>query len=241
MSSFSDEDAAALYDAMTPASHPADVFFHEILMSADAALDVGCGTGIMLHRAREAGHTGRLVGVDPDVAALERARRRSDIEWLVGRAHEMGFRGEFDVAIMSSHAFQCLVRDGELRDSLAAIRAALVDGGRFAFDTRHPHARAWEEWRPENGRAVDFGGRRVHVWHDVESVDAGVVTLTETVAGDDGEVVRVDRGRLRFLDIERLNAFVTNAGLSVDAQGGDWDGSPVRPASEEIITIARRA
>ena len=41
-------------------------------MAAPSVLDVGCGTGRLLHRAREAGHAGRLCGVDPDVAALER-------------------------------------------------------------------------------------------------------------------------------------------------------------------------
>ena len=43
---------------------------------------------------------------------------------------------------MTGHAFQMLVSDDELRRSLRAIRAALADGGRFAFETRHPQARA---------------------------------------------------------------------------------------------------
>ena len=51
-------------------------------MAAPSVLDVGCGTGRLPHRAREAGHAGRLCGVDPDVAALERGRRRAGIEWV---------------------------------------------------------------------------------------------------------------------------------------------------------------
>jgi SAM-dependent methyltransferase len=54
---------------------PSDDFYLSFVMDAPSVLDVGCGTGRLLHRAREAGHTGRLCGVDPDVAALERARR----------------------------------------------------------------------------------------------------------------------------------------------------------------------
>ena len=42
-------------------------------------LDIGCGAGALLHRARDAGHAGRLCGFDPDEASLDRARRRSDV------------------------------------------------------------------------------------------------------------------------------------------------------------------
>ena len=59
----------------------------------------------MLHLAREEGHTGRLVGVDPDEAMLARARRRDDIEWVLGTAAAMDYDGEFDLAVMASNAF----------------------------------------------------------------------------------------------------------------------------------------
>lgn len=65
-----------------------------LVMEAKSVLDVGCGTGAMLHRARQAGH-----------------------------------------------AFQVLIGDDELRASLTAIRRALVNGGRFAFETRNPPSR----------------------------------------------------------------------------------------------------
>ena len=141
----------------------------------------------------------------------------------------------------TGHAFQCLVTDHDLRASLAAIHAALREGGRFVFETRHPQARAWQDWNPANGsRITGPDGRPLRVWHEVGSVAGGVVTFTETTAGPDGAVLRVDRASLRFLDPRPLGAFLDEAGFQVAAQYGDWDRSPVSTASREIIIVARK-
>jgi SAM-dependent methyltransferase len=241
---YSDADAAALYDLLNPwdgTRYPSDAFYHDLVLAADAVLDVGCGTGSMLHQARESGHLGRLVGLEPDRAMLDRARRRSDIEWVAGVAAEAAWDREFDLATMTGHAFQCLVGDDELRASLTAIRAALGEGGRFAFETRHPQARAWEDWNPSNAsEVVDVAGRRVRVWHQVEEVVGDVVTFTEATSDPDGSVLRVDRASLRFLDVPVLGAFLAGVGLAIEAQYGDWHRGPITDASREIITIARR-
>jgi len=241
---FSDADAAALYDLLNPwdpGLSPADRFYHELVMAADSVLDVGCGTGAMLACAREHGHRGRLVGLDPDRAALDRARRRPGIEWVQGTAADARWQAEFALATMTGHAFQCLVTDQDLRASLAAIHAALRDGGRFAFETRHPQARAWQDWNPSGGSDItDASGRALRVWHQVESADGGVVTVTETTALADGAVLRVDRMSLRFLGIQALSTFLAGAGFQTEAQYGDWHRGPITATSREIITIARK-
>lgn len=241
---FSDAEAAELYDVMCawdPDRSPDDAFYHGLVMAAGSVLDVGCGTGSMLHRARDSGHSGRLVGLDPDRSMLDRARRRTDIEWVAGVAADAAWDREFDLAIMASNAFQCLVGDDELRASLAAIRSALRDGGRFAFGTRHPQARAWEGWNPSHvAEPVTPAGRPLRVWHEVEAVTGDVVTFTETTADADGTVLRVDRCDLRFLDVPALDAVLTEAGFAVEAQYGDWRRGPITDTSREIITIARR-
>jgi SAM-dependent methyltransferase len=241
---FSDADNAALYERMNPwdpRRWPAVRFYHELVMDADSVLDVGCGPGGMLAHARAHGHRGRLAGLDPDPAALERARRHAGIEWTLGTAADAPWQAEFSLATMTGHAFQCLVTDEELRASLAAVRAALRDGGRFAFETRHPQARAWQDWNPSNASDVAGpAGRPLRVWHEVESLAGDVVTLTETTAEPDGTVLRVDRSSLRFLDVQALGAFLDDAGFQVQAQYGDWLRGPVTAGSREIVTVARR-
>ncbi|GAA4432671.1 class I SAM-dependent methyltransferase [Actinokineospora soli] len=234
---YSDADAAALYDVLN-AWAASDDFYLAHVMAAGSALDVGCGTGVLLHRARDAGHRGRLTGIDPDRAALERARRRADVEWVDGRAVDIPWRGEFDVAVMASNAFQCLVTDDEIAASLAKIRTALVDGGRFVFETRNPAYRQWTEWRPENAvDVVDHAGRALRIAHRVESVADGVVTFTETTATPDGDVLRVDRASLRFLEPDELRGFLADAGFRV-ARLGDWDGGPLTERSKSIVVVA---
>ncbi|TDD64594.1 class I SAM-dependent methyltransferase [Jiangella aurantiaca] len=236
---YTDDDVAALYEVLNPWG-PGDDFYLERVMAAGSVLDVGCGPGGLLRRARDEGHTGRLCGLDPDHAALTRARRRSDVEWVEGRAADLTAAGEFELAVMTGNAFQELVGDDDLTASLAAIRRALAGGGRFAFETRNPGTREWESWRPENGTdVVDDSGRELRVWHHVEAVVDGLVTLTETTGTRDGTPLRVDRATLRFTAAGTLDALLTAAGFTVEERYGWWDRRPFAPDSRLIITVAR--
>ena len=236
---YSDEEAVALYDVLN-AWGPSDDFYLALVMDAKSVLDVGCGTGALLHRARQAGHAGRLCGLDPDHASLGVARRRTDIEWVAGTAASMAWESEFDLAIMVSHAFQVLVSDDELRASLTAIGHALADGGRFAFETRNPLAQAWESWNPGNAiDVVDPAGRPVRISYEVQSVVDDVVTFTETTSDPDGTVLRVDRASLRFVNVDTLAGFLADASFEIEAQYGGWFREPLDASSLEIVTVAR--
>ena len=241
---FTEDELAALYDLFHPPERRRDfAFYLELVMSARSVLDVGCGTGALLHRAREAGHTGRLCGLDPGAGMLEQARHRSDIEWVLGDLSSVGWDGEFDLVVMTGHAFQELVADDEIRAALASIRSALTDGGRFVFETRNPLARAWEHWSSGySGEVADATGVVVRREHRLElPVEGDVVRFTATFTSPGWDRPRVSRGRLRFLDPAMLSAFLSSAGLTIVEQLGDWDRQPLTDASPEIITVARRA
>jgi SAM-dependent methyltransferase len=237
--SFSDVSLAALYDALNPWG-PSDDFYLDLVMSARSVLDVGCGTGRLLARAREAGHEGRLCGLDPAAAMLVQARRQADVEWVLGDLGSVRWEREFGLVVMTGHAFQVLLGDEDVRSALASVRQALGDGGRFVLETRHPAVRVWETWRPERVREVsDEHGDAVRVRHEVETPVLGDrVTFSETFEHTRWEQPRVSRSTLRFLGADALGEFLGEAGLVVHEQYGDWGREPVSPTAPEIITVA---
>jgi diguanylate cyclase (GGDEF)-like protein/PAS domain S-box-containing protein len=241
---FSEPSLAELYDVFCPWEQRRDFgFYLPMVMASETVLDVGCGTGELLRRARQAGHNGRLCGLDPAEAMLDQARTRSDIEWILGDLAAVDWDQEFDLVVMTGHAFQVFIEDEQLRASLAVIRSALTADGRFAFDTRNPLVRTWEVWTPDSAvEVVCAAGAVVRMAHDVDTpVDGDVVSFTTTFTSSGWDRPQVSRSSLRFLDTGSLSLFLSEAGLAIEEQFGDWDRHPLIETSPEIITIARRA
>jgi SAM-dependent methyltransferase len=241
---FTEPELATLYDLFCAWDRRDDFgFYLPMVMAAGSVLDVGCGTGMLLRRAREEGHAGRLCGLDPAAAMLAVARERRDVEWVEGDLAAVAFDREFDLVVMTGHAFQVLTDDAQLRESLAAIRRALARNGMFAFETRNPTARGWEKWTP--AYAVEVTDPAGRTWRQSPQVDLPVtgelVSFTATYTGRDWDESRASRSTLRFLGADALARFLAQAGLRVEEQYGDWDRQPLTSASPEIITIARPA
>ncbi|MEU6357805.1 methyltransferase domain-containing protein [Streptomyces sp. NPDC047072] len=235
--SFGDPSLAALYDSLHPWG-PGDDFCHGYVMGAESVLDVGCGTGRLLGRARAEGHRGRLTGLDPAAAMLVRARRREPrVEWVLGDLRSQLWDGEFDLVVMTGHVFQLLLGDEEVRDALKAVRGALGYRGRFVFETRNPTAREWETWTPDRVREVTGpDGGTVRVWRETEEPAGDRVTFTETFVGR--RLHEVSRSTLRFVDPGTLSGLLAEAGLGVVERYGDWRRGPCTPTGPEIITVA---
>jgi SAM-dependent methyltransferase len=241
---FSDLELAELYDALFSrerVSRRDFDFYLPLVMAADSVVDVGCGTGALLHRARRMGHRGTLCGLDPAPGMIAVARRHHDIEWILGDLAAANLARRFDLIVMTGHAFQVLLEDEEIRRTLAMMRALLTPRGRFAFETRNPAAHDWETW-PQKYAAevVDRRGEPVRVACSIDRpFDGRAVSFTQTYTSPAWDAPRVSRGKLRFLDTSAVAAFLAEAGLAVEAQFGDWDRTPLTDASPEIITLAR--
>jgi len=101
----------------------------------DSIADVGCGTGSLLALISQTTSPTTLVGIDPDPAILERARRKiaaagATVEFKLGYARDAAalLEGRCINKIVSSLVFH-QVPMAEKRAGLAAMRAALVPNG----------------------------------------------------------------------------------------------------------------
>jgi SAM-dependent methyltransferase len=234
-----EELAEAVYDALNPWG-PADDFYLELVMAAPSVVDVGCGTGELLSRARAAGHSGFLAGVDPAPGTLARAAaKRADVSWKKGTAQSLDLSRTVDLVTMTGHAFQVLLDDDAVRQAFAAFGKTVNPGGRLAFETRNPAVRAWERWTPEHSRRTvpAPGGEPIDVAHHLRGTrepDLVDFTTAFTVAG---ETSTVD-STLRFIDPGQLRVLLREAGFHIERWYGWWDRGPVTVTSPEIIVVA---
>jgi ubiquinone/menaquinone biosynthesis C-methylase UbiE len=240
--SYSNVELASFYDVFYPWESRYDLpFYLPMVMSARAVLDVGCGTGALLKAARRAGHDGRLCGLDPAVGMLEQARECESVEWVLGDTLNTSFRNEFDLVVMTGHAFQVLVADEQIHSALSAIRSALTKRGVFAFETRNPTAGEWEHWTEERVEGVtDNSGTTVLMRHHLDAVEDDRVSFTTTYWSPSWEEEKVSQSTLRFLDSGSLLSRLNDAGLQVVEQFGDWDRRPLTENSPEIISLVQR-
>ena len=112
-------------------------FVEQIAPRADERiLDVGCGTGTLAILIKSAAPEAEVVGLDPDPAMLDRARRKADVAGVriafeQGYADELGAPGaaqERYGKVVSSLMFHHLDTEAKQR-ALDGIRAWLVPGG----------------------------------------------------------------------------------------------------------------
>ena len=243
---FEEPYLAAVFDLFAPPGRRSDfAFYLPMIMRASSVLDIGCGTGALLHRARQEGHTSRLCGLDPATGMLEQARKieaNPAIVWVQGDLSSAAWRNEFDLIVMTGHAFQVLLTDEQLHEALSAVRNALKSDGRFAFETRNPIVRSWEKWNIEySDEVIDHNGAAIRASHKTHPPVGELVSFSTTYTSSLWPEPMVSHSTLRFLSAKSLEAFLNDAGLVIVQQFGDWDRSPATGSSPEIITIARRA
>jgi SAM-dependent methyltransferase len=214
-------------------------------MAAASVLDVGCGTGELLSRARQAGHSGHLTGLDPAPGMLAVARaKRGDVTWVRGDVRSLDLGRTFELITMTGHAFQVLLGDGDIRAALAGFHRHLEPAGRLFFEVRNRAARAWESWTPALTATLvrSPDGEDFEVTYDARGTrEPGLVDYVTIFRSRASGEVLASPSTLHFADPGHLRSLVTGAGFRVTGWYGDWDASEASPASREIIVIAARA
>lgn len=236
---YADPALVALYDRLNPEGEDAAFYRARIGAPPKRVIDLGCGTGTLALRLASDGHA--VTGLDPTAAMLAVAKARDGadrVSWVHGHARNLPAGDRFDAAVMTGHAFQCLLTDEAVADALGAVRARLEPGGRLLFDTRNPAARAWERWTLEASRrtVTDGDGRAVEVWHEVSAVAGDTVLFRTTHRFADRDVVGASR--LRFPSRPAVERALRDAGFDHLTWFGGWDGSPWTDASPEIVVAA---
>ena len=114
-----------------------------LAQNAESVLDLGCGTGLLLSRQPE---KCIAVGADPASAMIKIARRRPHgdrVTWVTADATELQLDRQFDLIVLTGHAFQVFLTEAKQRAVISTIARHLGPAGRFIFDSRNPAIEAW--------------------------------------------------------------------------------------------------
>jgi SAM-dependent methyltransferase len=236
---FAERRLAEVYDPLDPDRSDLDAYAAMVdELGAHSVLDIGCGTGTFACLLARRGLT--VTAVDPAAASLEIARAKPGAErvrWLHGYATDLPPL-QVDLATMTGNVAQVFLTDAEWAATLRAAHAALRPGGRLAFETRDPAAKAWLEWNRERSykRTVVAGIGAVQAWVELLDVSGDLVSFRSTFVFEaDGAVLTSD-STLRFRHRDELTASLTAAGYLVD----EVRQAPDRPG-RELVFVARRA
>ena len=245
---YHDPALAALYDASNgrrerPGGRPDFEFVLDQAAGAGSTLDVGCGTGglaVLLSERCAA------TGLDPARAMLDVARARAGgggVEWILGTAPDLPPGRRWDLIAMTGHAFQCLIEDEEVAETLAACARALAPGGEMVFDSRNPASGYREAWAAAGGFETSLESPGGPVRHRCETefdAGTGLVTYADEWRFADG-AVRRSTARLRSMSRGEIAAALARAGMVAAKTFGDWHGASWQAGSPDIVTVARHA
>lgn len=213
-----------------------------LAQGAGSVLDLGCGTGLLLSQL--AGEC-IAVGADPAGAMIEIARRRPGgdrVTWIVADATELQLDQRFDLIVLTGHAFQVFLTEAKQRAVIATIARHLSPTGRFIFDSRNPAIKAWRNWTPELSRRSfdhpELG--RIEAWSEAgQDAATGIVTYQTHYRISLTRQHFSAASQISFTPKNRIAALLDEAGLTVDAWLGDWQGNAYIDGSADIIPIGR--
>jgi SAM-dependent methyltransferase len=236
-----DPRLVALYDEDNP-DGPDHDYYRALADEHDAAaiLDLGCGTGILTVTLTRPGRT--VVGIDPSPRMLEYASDRpggSEVQWILGDSREIPSR-RFDYAVMTGNVAQH-IGDPDWERTLAGLRAALVQNGVLAFESRNPAGRAWEGWNHAEQTVRQTTHGPVRQWSEAREVIPGRVILTSHNDFEAAGESVLEELTLSFREREQIEQQLIAAGFELDGVWRNWDRAPFVTGAALMVFEAHAA
>jgi SAM-dependent methyltransferase len=232
----SEYDAIArLYDPWsTGVVEDISFYVDEALSAGGTVVELGVGTGRIAIPTAMAGVD--VIGVDASEGMLAVCRQRADeagvgalLDLRLGDLRRPPVDERVPLVTCPFRAFLHLASDEERLEALGAVRTLLEPGGRLVFDVFAPSPEDVEETHDrwiEREPGIDERAE----W------DLEAQTLTLSVRGAQG----ASSMTLWWLEPERWNALLLEAGFAVDACYGWFDRRPFAGGEDTVWIASRR-
>jgi len=219
----------------------------------DPILELGCGTGRITMALAEAGK--RITGLDLSGRMLERAVKkraalrveaRERVHFVQGDMARFDLGEKFRLVIIPFRPFQHLLEVRQQMDCLECVRKHLAPGGRLILDVFQTDAERMHdpvhmrevpltEYETADGRRVRIS-ERVTAFHRAEQRND--VEMIFSIKHRDGRQERlVFAWPLRYFFRYEVEHLLARCGFKVAALYGDFDRSPIRDDSPEMIFV----
>jgi len=220
----------------------------------DPILELGCGTGRITMALAEAGK--RVTGLDLSERMLERAARkraalyteeRERVHLVQGNMARFDLGERFRLVIIPFRPFQHLLEVRQQVDCLDYVRKHLAPGGRLILDMFQTDAERMHdpvhmremlvtEYKTADGRQVRIT-ERVVAFHRAEQRND--VEMIFSIRHPDGRQERlVFAWTLRYFFRYEIEHLLARCGFRVTALYGNFDRTPIRDDSPEMIFVA---
>jgi ubiquinone/menaquinone biosynthesis C-methylase UbiE len=215
-----------------------------------AVLELGCGTGrVTLPLARTGAH---VVGVDRSEEMLSYARRRAgraklrNLSLVRADIRALPFRHatRFDLVVAPYGILQSLVRDSDLKATLASVAGVLSKDGVFGLDLV-PDLPAWSEYRNRvrfRGKRRGGGSRITLVESVRQDRDRGLTIFDQQYVERRGLQTSTRKFSLVFrtISIRQMTRRLEHAGFCVRAVLGDYNGAPWDSRADVWLILAQK-
>ncbi|HUP41365.1 MAG TPA: class I SAM-dependent methyltransferase [Vicinamibacterales bacterium] len=214
-------------------------------------LELGCGTGRVTIPVARTG--ARIIGIDRSSEMLahavkrsSRTRSRARPVWLRGDIRFLPFRSAatFNLVMAPYGILQSLVRESDLKATLASVSRVLAPGGIFGLDLV-PDLPVWKEYRNQvRFRGVRRGGSsRITLIESVRQDRAKKLTLFDQAFTETRGRQRTTRRFtlvFRTLTVPQMSKRLERAGFRIKAVLGDYDGQPWDSRADVWLILAEK-